>query len=99
MEISDFKVALILVDVWRFVVMVYGVLSVTTRGVAVMLKLPADNWDSWQQVQSYINKGQGLVRLTDVVRFAGTQYFHPRKIGHFVTLVTSICGLGVAVMS
>ncbi len=53
-EPSDFKEALPLKDVWRFVTVMSGGQYVMTFGVHLMLKLLADSWDS-QPLVSQVN--------------------------------------------
>ena len=49
-EASDFKEALTPKAVWRSVTTISGARCVMTSGVLLMLKLPADSWDSKQLV-------------------------------------------------
>ena len=45
MELSDFKEALPIQDVWRSVITISGELCVMTFGAMLMPRLPADSWD------------------------------------------------------
>ena len=49
-EPSDFKEALPLKDVWRFVTAMSGALCATTSGITLMLELLVDNWDYQAEV-------------------------------------------------
>jgi hypothetical protein len=53
-EPSDFKEALAVEDVWRSVTTMSGAQCVMMHGVLLMLKWPADSWDSLPQVNKYI---------------------------------------------